>query len=177
MNRRTNEVSGWVNFPVNDPDWKSTGEGGMVVKLVVCDTDDISNGFAQCCGGAVFDMLCEVMVGDDQLPCPPATALAVAEEDAQALSDAFDQDEASLAQWKARHFPNEGTDEGSLQYLSRDYLAVIVLGTTGWSGCHAIEGYWTCKRSDLTPEGLALYDQLQALYPAGRLHLLTFLDT
>jgi hypothetical protein len=57
-------------------------------------------------------------------------------------------------------------------------LAVIILGSTDWSGWNESKGrYWTCKFDDLTEEGKALYKQIEALYPRCELHLLTFLDT
>lgn len=51
MRRRTSAVSGWVNFPIEDPAWKCSKEGGMVVKLVVCDTREFDDQFGVCCGG------------------------------------------------------------------------------------------------------------------------------
>jgi hypothetical protein len=64
------------------------------------------------------------------------------------------------------------------RYISRPYLAAIVLGTTGWSGWHTSEErYWSCTFEDLTPEGKALYRMLAQLYPGCTLHLLTYLDT
>lgn len=73
MQRRSNAVSGWVNFPVNDPAWKNTHEGGMVVKLVVCDNRE-NDQFGMCCGAYVVDHLCESFIADDRRPCPPSPA-------------------------------------------------------------------------------------------------------
>jgi len=91
----------------------------------------------------------------------------------QAEQDAFDA-------WRAYHFPRSNDDAvaGVERYLSRDYLAALVLGTTGWSGWHEADGrYWECRFDDLSAEGKALYRQIEALYPDCELHLLTFLDT
>jgi len=70
MQRRSNAVSGWVSFPANDPAWKNTNEGGMVVKLVVCDNREFDDQFGMCCGASVTDIMSESFVGDDRRPKP-----------------------------------------------------------------------------------------------------------
>jgi hypothetical protein len=47
-----------------------------------------------------------------------------------------------------------------LKWVSVKALAVLTIGATGWSS-----GEWRCTYADLTPEGKALYDNLQNLYP------------
>jgi len=73
MQRRSNAVSGWVSFPANDPAWKNTNEGGMVVKLVVCDNREFDEQFGMCCGASVTDIMGESFVGDDRRPKPVPT--------------------------------------------------------------------------------------------------------
>lgn len=173
MQRRSNVVSGWVNFPVGEPGWKNTNEGGMVVKLVVCDNREFDAQFGVCCGASVTDILSEVFVGDDCRPKPLPLESYDSVEAVQAEQNA-------IRAWESYHFPRIGDDaaEGVSQYLSRDYLAALVIGTTGWSGWHEAEGRgWQCQFDDLTIEGKQLYRQLEALYPGCVLHLLTFLDT
>jgi hypothetical protein len=163
MKRRTNATSGWVNFPVNDPAWTSTNEGGMVVKLVVFGDEEFYDKFVMCCGAQVYDISNEVLVGDDK----PSNAKN---------SCSYDEDDA----WISNHFPHifDGFIESSSieKYTSRDYLAAIVFGTTGWSGAKDGE-YWKCTFNDLTEQGKVLYKQIEALYPGAEIHLLTYLDT
>lgn len=173
MQRRSTAVTGWVNFPVNDPQWVNSMEGGMVVKLVVCDNREFDNQFAVCCGGSVSDLLSECFVGDDRRPKP--TPLASYD-----TVEAVRAEQAAMAEWEEYHYPrlNDEQAEGAERYLSRDYLAAVVLGTTGWSGWNPLtEQGWHCQFADLTAEGQALYWQLEALYPGCEIHLLTYLDT
>jgi len=164
MKRRTNIVSGWVNFPINDPQWTNTNEGGMVVKLVVIEDEEIVDKWALCFGAQVYDICSECLVGDDKFsPCSSSNS-------------SEDED------WISNHFPHLFSDDMKIssveKYISRDYLAAIVLGTTGWSGAKLDEGeYWKCTFDDLTEQGKALYKQIEMLYPGAKLHLLTFLDT
>lgn len=172
MMRRTTAVSGWVAFPVSDPAWQNSHEGGMVVKLVVCDERDEGR-FEMCCGATVYDLLSEELVGDDQRPRPARV------ESYETLEDVRSE-EAAYRAWRAYHFPREfdETVEGAERYMSRDYLAAMVLGTTGWSGWSETTGApWTCRFEDLTEEGKGLYRQMQQLYPGCSIRLLTYLDT
>lgn len=173
MKRRTSAVSGWVNFPVDAPAWKSSREGGMVVKLVVCDNRAFDDQFGICCGASVIDMLTESFVGDDRRPQPEPLESFDSVEAVRAEQQAF-------LDWEAYHFPRIGDSaaEGADQFLSRSYLAVMVMGSTGWSGVHKESGqYWQCTFDDLSEEGKSLYCQFEQLYSGCELHLLTFLDT
>lgn len=166
-------ANGWVNFPIDDPAWANTNEGGMLVKLVVCDNRE-NDQFGMCCGAYVVDHLCESFIADDRLPCPPSPANFDSME-------AIEAEQRANQEWEAYHFPNLHCDkdlDGLDRYASRPYLAVLVLGTTGWSGWNKAEGrYWECRYDDLTEEGKVLYRQIAALYQGCDLHLLTFLDT
>ena len=159
MKRRTNEASGWVNFPVNDPAWTSSGEGGMLVKLVVCDNREFDDLFGLCSGVGVYDVLTETLVGDDRRPAPvPAERF----EDAESIKS----NEKAYEDWKQLHFPhlNDAFMHGHEKYLSRSYLSVIVLGSTGWSGRKGGDREpWVCTVEDLTHEGKVLYHQIKAL--------------
>jgi hypothetical protein len=168
MQRRTNAVSGWVNFPVNDPTWTSTNEGGMVVKLVVYGNEEFYDKFVMCCGAQVYDIGSEVLVGDDK-PTNVKTSCTNSLED---------EDKG----WISNHYPHlfeDDIESSSIdKYTSRDYLAAIVLGTTGWSGAKTSGyEYWKCTFDDLTVQGKALYKQIEMLYPGAEIHLLTYLDT
>jgi len=173
MKRRTTDVSGWVNFPINDPAWPSSGEGGMLVKLVVCDSREMGDRLSLCCGAGVYDLLIETLAGDDRRPAPIP---AVRFEDAESIK----AHQEAYQKWKEYHFPhlNDEFMQGHEKYLSRPYLSVIVLGSTRWSGRKEGGGEpWHCHTEDLTQEGKALYQQIAALYPGCELHLLTLLDT
>lgn len=176
--RKTNLVTGWVYFPVGSPQWPSTGEGGMVVKLVVVDRADADpsiTGFGVCSGAYVSDILSEGLVGDDRRPKPASPQVF---ESAEAVM----QDMRNHQEWEAYHFPQLHDSSASgltaEKYISRPYLAALVLGSTGWSGVNKdTHDLWQCSFEDLTEEGKQLYRQMQVLYPSGELHLLTFLDT
>lgn len=144
----------------------------MLVKLVVCDNREFDDQFGVCCGAHVFDVLEESFVGDDKLPKP------VPAQDYDSVESVVAEQQA-FARWEERHFPrvNDKVD-GVEREMSRPYLAVLVIGTTGWSGWSEAKGqYWACTFNDLNEEGQALYNQVQKLYPGCDLHLLTFLDT
>lgn len=170
MQRRSNVMSGCVRFPVMDKNWPSTNEGGLVVKLVAVNPvefDDPANPEV-CAGAQVFDVLTEVLVGDDKRPRPQCA------REYDSVDDVI-REQAASDEWAAHHYPNQREGSGVDALLSRGYLASIVMGSTGWSGYRG--GYWTCQFGDLTEAGKALYRQLEALYPGAQLHLLTFLDT
>lgn len=160
MNRRSLDVSGCVNFPIHNSNLNNTEEGGMFVKLVVCDNRD-DHGFGVCSGVCVNDLILEVFAGDDRHD--------------------FERDPDQTMGGEAYHYPcsNDPDTRDLLQrQLSRPYLASIVLGSTGWSGWNdEAEEYWHCTFDDLNSDGQALYRQIEALYPGCDLHLLTFLDT
>jgi hypothetical protein len=145
----------------------------MLVKLVVVDSRDYDTRFGECCGCYVYDFLTESFIGDDRRPKPVFTGEFESVE-------AMDAEQAAHLAWERYHFPNYADSEATpgTQELSREYLATMVLGSTGWSGWHTAEQrYWECTVDALTPEGLALYRALEVLYPGCELHLLTFLDT
>ena len=177
--RRTTARFGCVNFPVEDPRYHSTGEGGMFVKLVVTDDRDYDESdWTICCGVAVVDHRSEEFVGDDQAQAPQLPPLSSEDSPEKSLTTLQAHD-ATYRAWEERHFPSLYADDDQTygKYVSRGYLAALVLANTGWSGYSDETGYWCCTYDDLTAEGKALYASLQALYPGCQLHLLTFLDT
>lgn len=80
--------------------------------------------------------------------------------------DQYVPPEGKDAAWK--YYPELGRGRGQ----SVRVLAVLTIGATGWSS-----GEWRCTYADLTPEGKALYDNLQNLYHGREVRLLTYLDT
>lgn len=172
---------GFVNFPSADT-FPSTGEGGEFVRLVVLDTkgdDEYMHRYVPCCGGYVSFGMDETFLGDDTF-----------DEKVKALGPepAWDnRPEASNQKWRRfnnrveklsreteeRYFPRINDENRDLPdlYESRPFLAVFLLGATGWSGS------WRCQFKDLTREGKALYRMVGKLYPGCELRLLTFLDT
>jgi len=175
MNRRSNSISGFVNFPVNDLDWKSTNEGGMLVKLVVLDDREFDDQFGECCGSNVYDILTECLIGDDQRPKQEIKTNSALTNDE--LDRSFNEEQAQRDSWTSFHYPHLNRDGDANQYVSRPYLMASVIGTTGWSGSNSEYDYWICKFDDLNDKGKTLYRLIQDLYPGCKLHLLTFLDT
>lgn len=153
MNRRSSAVTGYVNFPIDDPNYTNSREGGMFVRLVVMDKS-MGNGWMQCCGGDNLCLYDEDFVGSDG-----------------------GEDEATL-------FPRMNDDIKSddldfyTKYMSYPFLAVLTIGSTGWSGWNDFEGrQFVCTYNDLTEKGKRLYDSLKELYKGCELRLLTWLDT
>lgn len=175
MKRRENVANGYVNFPMFDPQYKNSNEGGMIVKLVVfneSDVDDDDN-FELCTGVYVNDFLTESFVGCDSEGIPRWDD----REDFIVYSKRVEEIEE-------RFFPNmnieySDTAFNMAKYAMRPSLCSLVIGNTGWSGWNTIDDvYWKCSYNDLTDAGKDLYSYIQKLYgPKASLHLLTFLDT
>ena len=145
MERRSNVVRGHVEFPVDDPSYENTMEGGMFVRLVVLDDEDDTD--LVCCGGANYVDDDETLIGDNYGRSPE-----------NVRTEIF-------------HSPYP---EG----VSDECLAVLTIGSTGWSGYdHAVNAYWRATVDDLTPEGKRLCCALEEAFPRKRLRLLTWLDT
>lgn len=177
--RRTNAVSGFVNFPVNNPDLPSDRQGGMFVRLVVHDTKREANFYdkwACCCGGTQSFIYDECYIGDDH------SILGV--EETKKLEKLEKEDPLEfgyMLQTFETDFRNEGfhfpwfhlsEEETTNKHASREYLCILTIGSTGWSNVD-----WTCTYEDLTEKGKMLYKLLQELYPGCDLYLQTWLDT
>lgn len=180
MDRRSKSVRGYVNFPVDNPEYKNSGEGGMYVQLVVSDAQkDFDKRWMICSGSNALITMAESLIGDDVH-----------------LEPKIDYVNTPLDKWRELelqgaenfHFPRIEKEEETSnkaawgfmgRYLSCEYLAVVNLGSTGWSGWRVDNsGHWKCTYQDLTPEGQALYDQIKELYQGfGDLYLITWLDT
>ena len=157
--RRTTDVTGNVRFPVDSPEWRNTGEGGMFVRLVVMGDAPLPREQFYCCGGENYIRLDERLIGTD--------AAQTGKLDYQ---DNWREWAAAREREHNRHFPGDN-------HVSAPYLAVLTLGSTGWSGYSERKGYWLCRQDDLTAEGKTLYAALKAAYPQATLVLQTWLDT
>ena len=158
---------GCVNFPMGDPRYRDTGEGGMLVRLVVEDTDDR---WVICNGGGNSFRMDHLLIGSDDFVYP----------DGEPTRD-------RVMPHVLHHFPNCGGTPGLAdttpyemvsRYFSRDYLAVITIGSTDWSGWNITEGrMWTCSHTDLNQRGRELWLLMHSMYPDSRVVLQTWLDT
>lgn len=153
MNRKSNEVSGFVNFPLDNQDYRNTNEGGMFVRLVVEPIDD---NFTVCAGPSFSIIYNEVFVQDDQ------------ENDGEYHFPGINSCVTGNKWW-----------DWYDQHRSLAYLAVVEMGSSGWSGWSDMhENYWVCKYDDLTPEGKDLYKIIEKTFRGkGKLFLQTWLDT
>lgn len=159
MNRRSTQMRGWVNFPIFNPDYENSNEGGMFVRLMVFDNPKEKKQFPLCTGNYIFEEFQEVLVGDDKHPMP--------KDEDFIINGVFDVD--------THH---EAMEEWRDWYKQQNCLASILIGTTGWSGWHTKKKeYFTCDCSYLTVEALRFYPIFYQLYPNCEIHLLTFLDT
>ena len=155
MRRREKHVTGWVRFPVEDPQWEFSREGGMFVRLMVIDgrNHKEEHCWMECCGGTV-----EVQL--DETPQVPDALMQ------RLWPGMFDG--------MGRH----RTEPTPKNYNSVPCLATLVIGSTGWAGWSEEKNtYWTCTEDDLTEEGKALVASLRRLYPGHELVLTTWLDT
>ena len=152
MRRRATHVTGCVRFPIDDRTWKFSAEGGMFVRVMVpvYDTHPDSS-WIECCGGYVHVQMDETPVFDRAL-------------EKRLWPRMFD----------ANGNPRE--EHCATDYLSVPCLAVITLGSTGWSGDND-DGYWQCGEDDLTEDGRAILATLRTLYPDHPPVLTTWLDT
>lgn len=159
-------------------------EGGMFVKMVVCEKlGEEDHPFIKCCGATVVDIYNECLIGDDKREKPVQLEMPSASEFDGNDLEWIEKEDKKRKEWESYHFPYLHQDDTSLfiklsKQMSRPYLAAIVLGTTGWSGwSDEKQSYWECSFDDLSDEGKDLYRKFESLYPQSEIHLLTFLDT
>ena len=171
-NRRSLEVRGNVNFPVYGTQYISSNEGGLFVRLVV---EDPTYSYMVCSGGYNSISMDENFIGDDK-PCwcqlCRTGEYTIECHNCSKFNETFPNYD----------LPREESEKSnyleSLRYESIPYLAVLTLGSTGWSGYDQDAGeMWTCTYDDLTDSGKALYDSLALAYPEAKLVLQTWLDT
>ena len=156
MRRRESHVTGAVKFPVDDPRYSHSHEGGMFVRAMVMETTvaedpDLERCWMECMGGT-----CRV------------------EQDAEILETATER-----LLWP-RRFAEDGSHRvlNPEDIFSEGCLAVVTLGSTGWSGwAEDTQKYWQCHEDDLTGVGKAIVANLRELYPGRTVHLTTWLDT
>jgi len=176
MNRRENIQTGFVKFPLHE---ESSNEGGMYVELVVTDESTQENSWMECCGGGVYTNYSESLVFIDtqaeKIELEHSTLDAVCTPDCtdnDVFNDGLRKAEELGYEWKESLFPNIRDRTSNYRYLSKQFLAAITMGSTGWSG------EFRCTYDNLTDEGKTLYDSIQKLYAGkGKLHLITWLDT
>ncbi|MCI0527029.1 MAG: hypothetical protein L0Y56_06225 [Nitrospira sp.] len=181
--RRSKEVCGFVNFPVNDPAWENTGEGGMFVRLVVGDFDE--EGWMVCSGGYQLVMMDESFIGDDVHPAAPPwpdDMSKLSKEEIDAIikgSTCPPAMQFHFPYYEDRNSPEKQQNKYFEPYASAGYLCALTIGSTGWSGYNdTLGGTWKCTYGDLTEEGKALYKILEKLYEGkGKIYLQTWLDT
>ena len=156
IRRRETHVTGAVRFPVDDPEHENTSEGGMFVRAMVAepgpgDPERSRKAWMECSGGTA-------QVLRDEVP----------------LSQ-----ELEYTLWPGLYKdPETLKDTGTQDAFSVPCLAVITLGSTGWSGWHTErEEYWQCSENDLTEAGQAIIASLRTLYPGRTVYLSTWLDT
>jgi len=151
--------AGFVDFPVNNPAYEDTKEGGMIVRLVV-----LQNRKWATCSDSEFITLCgNAFSGDDVIP----NAL-------QARKYYFPNGDTSASNRYGTIFPVEHL----IIEWSKPMLCSITVGTTTWCGLNnKSEKYWKCIKNDLTKRGLALYNLLQRLYPKCKVRIQTWIDT
>lgn len=149
MKRRTTEVHGFVKFPTESPLYRQSGEGGLSVFIVVRESSTAPDAeYPICVTPPILLYAAEVLVGPQQA--------------------------------EGHHFPYLQNLRVRLKdrNLSTPYLACILIGSTGWSGCdNATAHYWEANLDDLTEDGIALFSLLSKLFPASLVELLTWLDT
>jgi len=173
--RRSNQVRGWVNFPVNDSDYKNTGEGGMFVRLVVAELKPQTakeEAWSVCCGGDNFCYYDEQFLGDDVNPDLSEEDLGKLEESPAEL--------LHFPRFPGRHANYDPEKQFLLDpYTSLPYLCIMTVGSTGWSGWHqGRQEYFRCRFENLTDEGKNLYQMIEKLYEnKGQIYLQTWLDT
>jgi hypothetical protein len=100
MARRTKDVSGYVDFPVNDKSFNNTKEGGMFVVLVV--ENDSKKRFAECCGVPNISIWWnESYLRDDNREPPKPIS-----DEEEVTVDTWNQKEQAIQQYDEFHFPN-----------------------------------------------------------------------
>jgi len=170
------QVKGLVNFPAANLTYTDSGEGGLVVKLLLT----LEPRYWQACSGAENTIMYE--------NCLTAIYLVPALLIPGGFLTKPADDGISTQPNVTKLFPNFSNPRPSVltesheafirRYTSVPLVAAITLGSTNWAGYdHANGHYWQCTEHDLTLPGRALLHSLAAAYPAGAIYLTTWLDT
>jgi hypothetical protein len=176
MNRRSNIVKGMVNFPINNKDFDNTQEGGMFIRLVVEPRKDS----IVCSGGLTSVLHDETYLGDDnrELDFKALSEEEQSKLNPEQLNQYLQTEQEARDRYVEYTFPNLKENNFELQYHSRPYLAVVIMGSTGWSGFSYETGeYFRCRYENLSDEGKSLYQKIKDLYPGEKLTLQTWLNT
>lgn len=167
MRTRSNDVIGMVNFPVDSDEYENTNEGGMFVQLWCFEDDKFADESVYY--GSVYSMMSESLIGTDE----------------EANTDNFHEIEQGKdpMNWvqsfalEEKLFPLIKR-EVEHQYSSKELIACVTMGVTGWSGFNKNNNdTWRCKYEDLNDAGKSIYDSLKLAYPKSKLLLVTWLDT
>jgi hypothetical protein len=166
LHRRSNNISGYVNFPVESTEFISSCEGGLFVELWVIP--ETNKEWMMCCGGyGISTQYCESLVGTDKTRNSDN-------------SREMNKDPTIGQKFKLEEelFPYIRDNNNTDQYNSISLYACVLLGSTGWSGRNNRRGMWRCTFDDLNDEGKQLYKMLERLYGVhAKLSLVTWLDT
>lgn len=146
-------TAGYVRFPVADPTWTDSGEGGIFVRLFVVEPMERysrARRWVTCFGGEQW--------------CTEDESL-----------------EATYSVRARRFLPNPHLPLGLENAGDHSFgcLAILTIGGTNWSGRLPWPAgeLWTCTPADLTPDGMVLLTQMRALYTGCAIYLTTWLDT
>jgi len=187
--RRTNVVRGLVDFPVHSKEYKSTNEGGMLVRLVV--VPHMRKRWNVCCGGHCHVIYDESFLSDGVHPTESKaskrfyslTKEQIDKMPPKKVRKLMQDPDIEVRPHEVFHFPFINRKEDDYitnrdRYTSMPYLAVINMGSTGWSGHSDKENYWVCRYKNLTKAGKSVYNTVQRMYSGyGKVYLTTWLDT
>jgi hypothetical protein len=160
MTRRDPTTSaGCVLWPVDDPAWKDSGEGGMWAALVVPALEDEPLN------------VCASPTGTIALPLPDVTV----HDPGHIYTDGQRGWSALLNQPKSADRDRE--IDAAAMNAGRPVLACIVLGASGGSWWNDTVGeYFEVTAQHLNAEGARLVEAVEALF-ARPAHIVTYLDT
>ena len=168
MARRSTQIHGMVNFPVNT---ESSNEGGMFVRLWAIPR---KNG-GLCCGTETTELVDATFLGTDttkKLQEKHAALLVI--KWAKPITNVKDVERLDKLERKlnGKVFDQFLYEDEQKRRWSCGLVASVLMGSTGWSN-----GNFICTYQDLNETGKQFYDLFKSQYPHCDLHLLTFLDT
>jgi len=118
--RRSNKQRGFIRFPIGDPRYQNTNEGGMFVRLVVIE----GNRWTKCSGGLNSFVADKEFIRDNRRPVPR-------KQDYGTTLSEIQREQSDYQKYENFHFPAinkvENLAVGASKYLSRPYLAVYLL--------------------------------------------------
>ena len=146
--RRSNDVDGLVNFPVSNPRYKDSGEGGMAVYLMMEEDPNICIPGVGC---FVYAGCAQANLGEsEKMGMPP----------------------------RGNEIDKDDERSGIFWVHGQHATGLLYLGSTGASLWDAErEVYWTAQFADLTEKGRDLYALVHYLYAGAPPKIVTCLDT